>query len=159
SGNGTVNYMVAANASSNPRTATMTIAGLTFTVIQNGVTCAGTISPTSASYSAVGGSGNVTVPAPMGCGWTAASNAAWITINSGTPGMGNGTVNYSVAVNAGMARTGTMFIAGQLFTVTQSSGLQFYPLPRPVRLLDTRPGGNCDSVSTPIPGGTSLTTL
>jgi hypothetical protein len=39
-------------------------------------------------------------------------------------------------------------------------GLQFYPLPRPVRLLDTRAAqGNCDSVSTPIPAGTSLTTL
>ncbi|MEP7338039.1 MAG: PQQ-dependent sugar dehydrogenase [Acidobacteriota bacterium] len=37
------------------------------------------------------------------------------------------------------------------------SGLMFYPLPRPVRLLDTRAGqGNCDSVSTPIAAGTSL---
>jgi glucose/arabinose dehydrogenase len=40
------------------------------------------------------------------------------------------------------------------------SGLMFYPLPRPVRLLDTRAGqGNCDSVSTPVAAGTSLSIL
>ncbi|MEP7341034.1 MAG: putative Ig domain-containing protein, partial [Acidobacteriota bacterium] len=39
------------------------------------------------------------------------------------------------------------------------NGLQFYPLPRPVRLLDTRASqGNCDNVSAPIPAGTSITT-
>jgi hypothetical protein len=36
----------------------------------------------------------------------------------------------------------------------------FTPLVRPLRLLDTRAGqGNCDSVSTPVTGGTSITTL
>ncbi len=40
------------------------------------------------------------------------------------------------------------------------SGLQFYPLARPIRLLDTRASqGNCDSVNAPIAAGTSLTTL
>jgi len=158
-GNGTVNYSVAANASANPRTGTMTIAGQTFTVIQNGVTCAGTISPTSASYSAVGGTGSVTVPAPGGCSWTAASNDSWITITSGGGGTGNGTVNYSVAANPGTPRTGTMFIAGQIFTVTQSSGLQYYPLAFPVRVLDTRPDPfpSCVPSSTPLVGGGTLT--
>jgi hypothetical protein len=38
-------------------------------------------------------------------------------------------------------------------------GLLFTPLSRPVRILDTRPGqGNCDAVSTPIAGGTSIAT-
>lgn len=37
------------------------------------------------------------------------------------------------------------------------SGLMFYPLPRPVRIVDTRASqGNCDNVSTPIAAGTSL---
>jgi hypothetical protein len=36
-------------------------------------------------------------------------------------------------------------------------GLLFNPLPRPLRILDTRPNqGNCDAVSTPITGGTSI---
>ncbi|MEP7342406.1 MAG: S8 family serine peptidase [Acidobacteriota bacterium] len=41
-----------------------------------------------------------------------------------------------------------------------TGGLYYHPLPKPVRLLDTRPGeGNCDNVGTPITGGTSLTKL
>ena len=44
--------------------------------------------------------------------------------------------------------------------IISGSGLQFYPLARPVRLLDTRPGqGNCDNVAAPIAAGTSITTL
>ncbi len=43
-------------------------------------------------------------------------------------------------------------------TITANPGLMFYPLPRPVRLMDTRANqGNCDNVSTPINAGTSLT--
>jgi uncharacterized protein (TIGR03437 family) len=79
------------------------------------------ISPTSASIAADGGSGSVTVTAPSGCAWTAASNANWITITSGVPGAGNGTVQYSVAANTSTSsRTGTLTIAGQTFTVTQA---------------------------------------
>ena len=48
----------------------------------------------------------------------------------------------------------------EVATNKMAGGLMFYPLPRPVRLLDTRANqGNCDSVSTPIAAGTSLTTL
>jgi DNA/RNA endonuclease G (NUC1) len=44
--------------------------------------------------------------------------------------------------------------------IVSGDGLVFYPLSRPVRLLDTRPNaGNCDNVGTPIAGGSSLTTL
>ena len=60
--------------------------------------------------------------AAVGCPWTATSDATWITIDSGTSGNGDGTVNYSVASNSGPARNGTMTIAQQTFTVSQSSG-------------------------------------
>ena len=49
------------------------------------------------------------------------SNARWITVTAGATGSGNGTVNYSIAANAGTtSRTGTMTIGGQTFTVTQA---------------------------------------
>jgi len=79
--------------------------------------CSYSIDPTSASYPAGGGGASVNVTAPTGCLWAATSNAAWIT--GGTSGSGNGTVTYSVAANSGPARTGTMTIAGQTFTVSQ----------------------------------------
>jgi hypothetical protein len=85
-----------------------------------GGACTYSISPTSQSFSAAGGAGSAGVTAPAGCNWTAVSNAVWITITGGSSGSGNGTVNYSVAANAGSARTGTMTIAGQTFTVNQS---------------------------------------
>ena len=86
-----------------------------------GGTCTYSISPTSASYAAGGGTGSVSVTAGAGCNWTAVSNATFITITGGASGTGNGTVAYSVAANAGTtSRTGTLTIAGVTFTVTQA---------------------------------------
>jgi len=83
--------------------------------------CTPTIAPSSASIPAAGGTGSVTVTAGAGCAWTAASNAAWISITAGSSGIGNGTVSYSVAANGASARSGTLTIAGQTFTANQSA--------------------------------------
>jgi Zn-dependent metalloprotease len=86
-----------------------------------GGTCTYSISPTSASVAAAGGTGSVSVTATSGCSWTAVSNSSFITITGGASGTGNGTVTYSVASNtASTSRTGTLTIAGQTFTVTQA---------------------------------------
>jgi hypothetical protein len=82
------------------------------------------ISPTSQTFPASGSNGSVNVTTATGCGWTAISNDAWITITSGT-GSGNSIATYSVVANTGPARTGTMTIAGQAFTVTQASACSF----------------------------------
>jgi len=82
--------------------------------------CTYSITPTEASYGKPGGTGTVTVTAPEGCAWTAVSNASWITVTSGASGTANGTVGYSVASIKPKRRTGTMTIAGQTFTVSQS---------------------------------------
>ncbi len=86
-----------------------------------GGACTFSISPTSSSQPAAGGTGTVTVTAGTGCAWTAVSNATFITITSGASGSGNGSVAYSVAANGGStSRSGTMTIAGSTFTVTQA---------------------------------------
>ncbi len=81
--------------------------------------CTYTIDPTSADFPASGGTGSVDVTTQSGCAWTATSNDSWIHITSGSSSTGSGTVNYSVDENTGSARTGTMTIAGQTFTVIQ----------------------------------------
>jgi hypothetical protein len=82
--------------------------------------CTYTISPTSQSFDSSGGTGSVNVTTQSGCSWTAANNASWITITSGSGGTGSGMVNYSVSVNTATSqRTGTITIAGETFTVTQ----------------------------------------
>ncbi|MGH9853221.1 MAG: BACON domain-containing protein, partial [Blastocatellia bacterium] len=80
-----------------------------------------TISPAPQSFTATGGPGSVAVTAQGGCTWTATSNSGFITITSGGSGAGNGAVNFSVAANTSQnARTGTLTIGAQTFTVTQS---------------------------------------
>ena len=82
--------------------------------------CTYSITPTSASFPASGGTGSVAVAA--NCTWTAKSNASWITITSDSIGSGGGRVEYSVAANPGASsRTGTLSISGgQTLTVTQA---------------------------------------
>jgi photosystem II stability/assembly factor-like uncharacterized protein len=82
--------------------------------------CTAALTPTSASFGAPGGSGTVGVSCSAGCPWTAASNASWLAVTGGASGVGSGTVSYSVAANTGNARTGTLTIAGQTFTVYQA---------------------------------------
>jgi hypothetical protein len=81
--------------------------------------CGYTLSSTGANVSLGGASGTVTVNSAA-CSWTAWSNVSWITVTGGGSGTGAGTVSYTVAANTGGARTGTMTIAGKLFTVTQA---------------------------------------
>jgi C1A family cysteine protease len=84
-------------------------------------TCTYSISPTKQSFPAKGGSGTINVTTDTNCSWTAVSNASWITINSGSSGTGNGSVEYTVSQNeTRKRRTGTITVAGQRFTVTQS---------------------------------------
>src|SRR6185436_2427531 len=79
-----------------------------------------TVNPVSVSAPAGGATGvPVSVVAPAGCSWTAASLASWITIGSATPATGNGTVTLNVAANSGAARSGSVTIAGQPVTVSQ----------------------------------------
>jgi subtilisin-like proprotein convertase family protein len=88
--------------------------------------CTYSLNPTSASYDATGGGGAVAVTAGTGCGWTAVSNAGFLTVTNGASGTGNGTVMYTVATNAGApnvsnaARAGSITIAGQTFQVNQT---------------------------------------
>jgi hypothetical protein len=123
-GNGTVTYSVAGNTTGTARTGTISIAGNTFTVTQAG--CIYTLGSSSASYTASAyTSRTVSVTTTSTCTWTAVSNNSWITVTGGSSGTGNGTVTYSIAANTGIARTGTMTIAGNTFTVTQASGCSY----------------------------------
>lgn len=125
SGNGSVGFSVAANTATTARSGSLNIGGTTFTVNQAGATapaCTVSINPTSQSVPATGATGiSVAVTAPSGCARPATSNAAWITITSGASGSGNGTVTMNVAANTGSARTGTVTIGGQTFTVNQAA--------------------------------------
>ena len=88
---------------------------------QCATTCTFSLMPASQSFAAAGGIATVVVTTSSGCAWTAVSNDVWITVTGGSSGTGNGTVNYSVAANAGSQRIGIVTIAGQTFAVTQAA--------------------------------------
>jgi len=82
--------------------------------------CTFSINPTSQNVAATSSSNSFNISAQSSCPWTAVSDASWITTSSS--GSGNGTINYSVVANTGAARTGTISVGGQLFTVSQAAG-------------------------------------
>jgi hypothetical protein len=124
-GSGTATFTVAANPGA-PRTGTITIGGQTVTVNQASG-CVFTLSETSANVVSAGGNVNVAITATdASCAWTATTTTSWISIATGS-GSGNGskTITFTVQANTGNARTGTVTIAGQTFTVNQASGCTF----------------------------------
>lgn len=130
SGTGTVNFNVAANTGP-ARSGTITAGGKTHTVNQaSGCTYA--LSSSSAAPGAAGGTASVTVtPSNSACTWTASSNSAFLTSVTAS-GTGTGSVSYTVGANTGVARSGTLTIAGQTFTVNQASGCTFTVAPTTV---------------------------
>lgn len=130
SGSGLVAFSVEANTGAE-RIGALTIAGHTATITQTAAdappppppspsACPSTISPAENGIDGFGGPGHqVAVTTPSTCAWTAVSNDAWITITDGASGTGNGKVTYSVAINTGAARRGTLTIAGRTATMLQ----------------------------------------
>ncbi|MBI4765385.1 MAG: fibronectin type III domain-containing protein [Deltaproteobacteria bacterium] len=81
--------------------------------------CTYSISPSSASFPASGGSGSVLVTTQAGCNWGTSAPPSWVTVNSGS-GTGNGTMGYTVSANTGAARMASLTIAGNVYTITEA---------------------------------------
>jgi hypothetical protein len=73
------------------------------------------------AMTANGGSGSINVTFPAGYAWTASTTADWITITGLASGVGNGTVSYQIAPNAGGDRTASVTVAGFAYTIEQSA--------------------------------------
>jgi hypothetical protein len=93
--------------------------------------CSYGISKTAMSFTATGGTGTFDVVQqshPIECGgalqdrcvWTATSKASWVTITSSMPRTGDNPVAFSVAANAGPARTTTIVVRDQTVTISQA---------------------------------------
>ncbi len=84
--------------------------------------CTFTLSASTFSIPAAGGSGAVEVSGANGCAWTAETGTSWLAITSGSSGSGPGTVRFTAATNGTTAaRTGTLTVAGKTVTVTQEA--------------------------------------
>lgn len=130
-GSGTVNYAVGAN-SGVARSGSITVthaptgANATFTVNQASG-CSITLTPGSATPPNAGASSSFEVTTGPGCAWTAGTSASWLT-GITAAGTGNGSVTYTAAPNAGVARNAVIQVhatatgATGNFTVDQADG-------------------------------------
>ncbi len=119
-GSGTVKFNVAANGG-DARSDGITIGGQTLTVRQEAAPCTFAFSTASQTYDALGGYGAVGIATRSTCSWTAVASSigGWLVITDRGAGTGNGVVNFSVPINAGPERTGSLSVGGQTFWVIQ----------------------------------------
>lgn len=104
-----------ASGSTNPLTVTMS-GPRSFTAEFR---CTYGLPATSVNLPGSSGAGNVTVTTGPGCAVGPVSDAAWLTVQP-TSGIGTTTFTFRHGVNNGAARTGTISINGQTFTVLQA---------------------------------------
>jgi virginiamycin B lyase len=89
------------------------------------VTCSYALSPGGQAFPAAGGTGAVNITTTSGCAWSLTSGPTWVT--GGTSGSGSGTLAFQVSANAGAARSATLTIGGQSFTVEQQAAAASLP--------------------------------
>jgi hypothetical protein len=83
--------------------------------------CAFTLSPGHASHPSTNSTGGFSVVATTGCAWSVLNTNSWISIMSGSNGIGNGTVIYSVVANpTASVRSGYLRVADKTLLVTQA---------------------------------------
>ena len=112
--------LIVAAGSGTPRSANISVAGISVTVNQ-AANCTYAISPGAQGFTAAGGSGTVTITAPAGCGWNAASTLPFVSFSGASSGSGNGVLSFSVAANESVDRSGTFTVAGLSFEVEQQA--------------------------------------
>lgn len=136
-GDGTITFTVMSNGGE-ARNAHVVVGSQSATINQAGVgqtqpvpspptvpVCSYSLSPSSESIGVDGGRIDITVSTSASCTWTATTNTSWILVRRGESASGSDTVRLNVAPNAGNARSGSVSIAGQTFTVTQATSCTF----------------------------------
>jgi hypothetical protein len=94
---------------------------------QTPAVCTLDINPTQITANATSPlNGAFSIYSPSNCSWNAISNQSWITITNGTNGTGNRNVNFTLSINNGAQRTGSIVITQtnntKIYNITQRSG-------------------------------------
>src|SRR5579871_1551933 len=126
-GTGQITVRADANSSSNARRATLTVGNDTVPVGQS-AGCTITLGSSSGAIGPAGGLDAVAILASTAdCTWTAQSQTSWISILSGSSGVGPGRVGFAVQPNTDDAvRNGTISVNGQILQLLQDSQFTDY---------------------------------
>jgi hypothetical protein len=125
-GTGDVRFSAQPNTSPDPRTGTLTIAGLTYTVTQAGAACSYALSPAQIAVASTGASSSFGFStAVSGCTPAPVSYAGWIEVTGTTAG----DVQFTVAANPSTTtRSGSIRLGDSYFTVVQSGAACGYSI-------------------------------
>jgi hypothetical protein len=123
-GSGRLAYTVASHSANAERSGTLTVAGSPVTITQAAAPpppCTYVVTPLELTVALLGAINlEVRIETAGTCAWTAASQANWITINGTASGTGSGSIRVTVAASLLTGRSGTLLVAGQTVTVTQT---------------------------------------
>ena len=125
---GQVTIAVAANSGVSTSNFAPVIGGQIFNISEAGINCGATLSASSASFHASGGTGSVDVTVPAGCTYSVLPGSSWLSITSGSTGTaaGGGPQTYRLlytvdASSSAAARSGVLRIGGADLSVWQQS--------------------------------------
>jgi hypothetical protein len=119
-GTGDVTFTVQANTTATSRSGAITVGGQTFSISEAAAPCTYELNPTSSNMQAEGGHGRLGLTTAPTCAWTAVASAPWLDV-SNQSGSGSGDINFNVQANTGTAaRSATITIGGQVFTLNQA---------------------------------------
>ena len=112
SGTAAVSYTVARHTEIAERSGTIAVAGRTFTVRQSGDigACQYSVTPVAFSPCMPAGTLTATIATQASCPWTAASNAGWLSVPSGSSGTGPATVSLAFSDNYDAPREGVVML-------------------------------------------------
>jgi hypothetical protein len=152
-GNAAVQFRADPNPTTTAREGGITINTQRMIVRQAAAPCGVRLTIPDVQFAAAGGAATITMTAPGGCAWTVSSSASWIILTPPVSGVGPGTVHLTVAQNAGVARSGTIFVDNADLQINQAAG--------PGQSAPGQPGPGCSfslqptPVSMPAAGGGS----
>jgi hypothetical protein len=136
---------------------TNTYSGVQDAFVSKIAACDITLLPTGATFGPGAANGSFNVSA-INCPWSALASDSWITITSPGNGINSGVITYTVAGNAGTARSGFISVGGVRYTITQG-GLTS-TAPSVVSLTPTAAAGNAQTFTarynTANPGGATV---
>jgi hypothetical protein len=129
-GSGTVSYHADRQDAADTRNATITVAGESFTLTQDGRTapadCTYAVSPVQFTPCMPAGHVSALITTQDGCPWTVSSNVPWLLIDNGSSGVGSQSIDMSFSSNYDAPREGIAMVrwptptAGQNVRVSQA---------------------------------------
>jgi hypothetical protein len=121
-GPGTVSATVSANPENSPRGGSIDVAGQTFTVSQDGISCSFDVSPLDHTIGPNGGAVTARINAgDDACAWAARAGAEWIRVEPQN-GRGSGTIGITASPNdRNEPRHATVDVGGRSIRISQQA--------------------------------------